>query len=589
MFSTHALATVQTVIQTTPWCAVRSGCNQRNSTAQRQRGTLVSMSARCLNQTSWSSSLRPSRRNLAPRNPVTLPQRSGKLCVALCTALLWLPLGRGPQFTWLVWSQINCDDPCHWSQANCPGRVQTHTQWEEPTDSQDCQEQGSADCSALRKRILDSLRAKTKVREALIRDLLFVDNAAVTTHTQQELQALTNRFSQACKDFRLTISLKKTNLRGQDTMKLAAITIDDYELDVVEQFTYLGSTITDNLSLDAEINKRIEKATTTLACLTSRVWTNPKLTVKTQDGSVQRLCRQHTDVRQRDVDHMCQTRKKTQFLPPEKHPLYPGHILARQCPTPKSCPSQPSKYVCPAQTVQAALAGSCLPHGRWPHPKRHSVWRVSIWKENQRPPTAVLQGCLQERLESTWHQHQILGGPCSRPHDVEKHSASTPQVRGREAGECRSRKKGLQNGAQPLQQTRDHTQMQLLWQRLFLPHRSLQPQATATIEQQDNQDVHPWSNLINGGHSTKPLLVWWKQHLSRRWRREQTWSPLNSEEHLKFLPRRRRSGDYLVICTTGWLLQPKIGWKEPQPYGKESQANTQRHSGSTDQWGKPPL
>ena len=96
-FSTHAPSTVRTVIQTTPWCAVRSGCNQRNSTAQRQRGKLVSMSARCLNQTSWSSSLGSSRRNLAPCNPVTVPQSSGKLCMTLCTALFWLPLGRGPQ------------------------------------------------------------------------------------------------------------------------------------------------------------------------------------------------------------------------------------------------------------------------------------------------------------------------------------------------------------------------------------------------------------------------------------------------------------------------------------------------------------
>ena len=44
------------------------------------------------------------------------------------------------------------------------------------------------------------------------------------------------------------------------------------------------------------------------------------------------------------------------------------------------------------------------------------------------------------------------------------------------------------------------------------------------------------------------------------WRREQTWSPWNSEEHLKFLPRQRRSGDYLEIRSTkSWLLQPKIG------------------------------
>ncbi|KAJ8349711.1 hypothetical protein SKAU_G00248410 [Synaphobranchus kaupii] len=46
--------------------------------------------------------------------------------------------------------------------------------------------------------------------------MLFADDAAVVTHTQQELQSLMDRFSQACKDFGLTISLKKTNILGQD-------------------------------------------------------------------------------------------------------------------------------------------------------------------------------------------------------------------------------------------------------------------------------------------------------------------------------------------------------------------------------------
>ena len=59
------------------------------------------------------------------------------------------------------------------------------------------------------------------------------------------------------------------------------ITIDNYKLDAVCQFTYLGSTITDNLSLDAEIDDMIGKAASTLARLTARVWTSPKLSMKT--------------------------------------------------------------------------------------------------------------------------------------------------------------------------------------------------------------------------------------------------------------------------------------------------------------------
>ncbi|XP_055489048.1 uncharacterized protein LOC129695774 [Leucoraja erinacea] len=110
--------------------------------------------------------------------------------------------------------------------------------------------------------------------------MLFADDAAVVS--QQELQSLLDRFYQACKDFGLTISLKKTNVLGQDTEAPLVITIDDYELDAVHQFTYLGSTITANLSLDTNIDKRIGKAATTLARLTTRVWTNPKLTAKTK-------------------------------------------------------------------------------------------------------------------------------------------------------------------------------------------------------------------------------------------------------------------------------------------------------------------
>ncbi|XP_076065031.1 uncharacterized protein LOC143039064 [Oratosquilla oratoria] len=165
---------------------------------------------------------------------------------------------------------------------------------------------------------LAHLKARTKVRETLIRDMLFADDAAVATHTQRELQLLIDRFSQACKDFALTISLKKTNVLGQDTPAPPVITIDDYELDVVHQFTYLGSTITDNLSLDAEIDKRIGKAATTLARFTSRVWTNPKLTVKTKMTVYNAWVLSTLLYWQRDMNHICPPEEKAQFIPFQK-------------------------------------------------------------------------------------------------------------------------------------------------------------------------------------------------------------------------------------------------------------------------------
>ena len=49
-------------------------------------------------------------------------------------------------------------------------------------------------------------------------------------------------------------------------------------LDAVDSFTYIGSTIESNLSLDAEINTRIAKAAAVMSKLNRRVWQNNMLT-----------------------------------------------------------------------------------------------------------------------------------------------------------------------------------------------------------------------------------------------------------------------------------------------------------------------
>ena len=84
------------------------------------------------------------------------------------------------------------------------------------------------------------LRAKTKVRKTTIRDMLFADDAAITAHTEHDLQQLMDRFSHACCDFSLTISLKKTNVLGQDVDTPPVITINNYQLEVVYEFTSWG-------------------------------------------------------------------------------------------------------------------------------------------------------------------------------------------------------------------------------------------------------------------------------------------------------------------------------------------------------------
>ena len=70
-----------------------------------------------------------------------------------------------------------------------------------------------------------------------------------------------------------------------------ALTIKDYTLEAISQFTYLGSTTSNDACLDMELGKRIGtcKAATNRAKLSDRVWENKKLTTQTK-VAVYRAC-----------------------------------------------------------------------------------------------------------------------------------------------------------------------------------------------------------------------------------------------------------------------------------------------------------
>ena len=82
------------------------------------------------------------------------------------------------------------------------------------------------------------LRARTKVTEVLIHELLFAEDAVLTSYSKEGLQCLVSHLSQACKEFGLTIRLMKTKIMAQDSQTPPVITIDNTQLAVVDTFTY---------------------------------------------------------------------------------------------------------------------------------------------------------------------------------------------------------------------------------------------------------------------------------------------------------------------------------------------------------------
>ena len=71
--------------------------------------------------------------------------------------------------------------------------------------------------------------------------MLFVDNAALAAHVEEDLQVMITSLLHACKEFGLTIRIKQTNIMTQNVPNAPNITIDN-TLKVVPHFTYLSST-----------------------------------------------------------------------------------------------------------------------------------------------------------------------------------------------------------------------------------------------------------------------------------------------------------------------------------------------------------
>ncbi len=149
---------------------------------------------------------------------------------------------------------------------------------------------------------LARLRARTRVKCVLVHELLYPDDAAFMAHTEQEIQEMCNSFATACTEFGLTISLSKTESVRHSCPP--HVTINGTVLSVVEKFVYLGSTLKANNSLDAELNTRIGRASTTFGRLQSRFWNNSHLSLKAKVHVYKFLCALRSAIWKRNVAYI---------------------------------------------------------------------------------------------------------------------------------------------------------------------------------------------------------------------------------------------------------------------------------------------
>ena len=133
---------------------------------------------------------------------------------------------------------------------------------------------------------LSRLKAKSKVKKALVHDMLFADDCALNACSEHEMQHSMDHFSSACDAFGLTISIKKTEVMYQPAPHQAysepTITVKGEKLKAVDTFTYLGSTLSRSVRINAEVDGRIAKACTAYGRLKKKVWERQGLSTKTK-------------------------------------------------------------------------------------------------------------------------------------------------------------------------------------------------------------------------------------------------------------------------------------------------------------------
>ncbi len=133
---------------------------------------------------------------------------------------------------------------------------------------------------------LRRLKARTKVQERVIRELLFADDCALVAHSLEDIQFITDCFAHATQRFGLTISLKKTEVLYQTAPGKEytdpLVTIDNTTLNPVKRFCYLGSMITNTATADEDITQRIAKASASFGRLRHRLWNEHGIRLSTK-------------------------------------------------------------------------------------------------------------------------------------------------------------------------------------------------------------------------------------------------------------------------------------------------------------------
>jgi len=136
------------------------------------------------------------------------------------------------------------------------------------------------------RKLVGDRTAKSHLQTSCVTESKFADDAALYASTRDNFEAVASSFVRVASGWGLTVSLIKSKGMvsgiGADTSVLAPITVEGGVIDLVEQFQYLGSIISSDGELYAELSGRLAKAAKMFGSLRQSIFVNKSLSVKTR-------------------------------------------------------------------------------------------------------------------------------------------------------------------------------------------------------------------------------------------------------------------------------------------------------------------
>ncbi|BHF81457.1 hypothetical protein SprV_0702458700 [Sparganum proliferum] len=134
------------------------------------------------------------------------------------------------------------------------------------------------------------MHLQSRVSTTPVHKILFADDCALNTTSEEEMQRSMDLFSAVCKNFGLIINTQKTVVVHQPPPNSSTppnapppqISVNRTQLHVVENLPYLGSTLSRNTKIDDEVANRISKASQSFGRLQSTVWNRHGLQLSTK-------------------------------------------------------------------------------------------------------------------------------------------------------------------------------------------------------------------------------------------------------------------------------------------------------------------